>query len=243
MIEAGGSASQLLGIYYQGQVSGQAVQSTKDLGRGLTKTTLKDNTVIYRQNNQVITDPSAIEAAIAAENEFDLAQAKAEKQAQEEGKGAGKRTVELKATIEGLAQLVAKSQQLITAMYNHSGIDGATGAVSGGINNLALLPGDPITGSPREFATLHNQLVGTIFLNAFQSLKGGGQITEIEGEKATQAASNVDRKLNAPEYREAMVTFLQGLKTLQQQKLNEFQSLNTSELPSITPMSNFEPDF
>ncbi len=41
--------------------------------------------------------------------------------------------------------------------------------------------------SPRDFNAMLDQVQGGAFLQAFESLKGGGQITQIEGEKATQA--------------------------------------------------------
>jgi hypothetical protein len=241
MIEAGGNAAQLLGIYYQGDVSGKAVQNTKEFGRGLSKVTLKNNTVKYYNNNVEITDPVAIGEAIAAEKAFDNEQAGAKKRAEAEGTGAGKNTVKLRETIEGLAALVQKSERLIGLMYNHGGMAGATGQY-GRVTDLGLLPGTPEGNSPREFATLHNQLAGTIFLSAFEKLKGGGQITEIEGEKATQAASNVDRLLRPVEYREALINFLQSLKDLQQQKMDELSRNSTQDLPPITPMPTFEPD-
>lgn len=44
----------------------------------------------------------------------------------------------------------------------------------------------------KEFMVRLNQLKGKQFLEAFQSLKGGGQITEVEGKKATEAISRMD---------------------------------------------------
>lgn len=241
MIEAGGNAGQLLGIYYQGQVSGGAVQSTKEFGRGLSKVTYKNGSFKYFNNGVEITDTAAIQTAIAAEKAFDNEQAGAKRRAEEEGKGAGKNTVKLRETIEGLAALVQKSERLVGLMYNHGGMARATGQY-GRITDLGLLPGTPEGNSPREFATLHNQLAGSIFLSAFEQLKGGGQITEIEGEKATQAASNVDRLLRPVEYRDALMNFLQSLKDLQQQKMDELARNSTQDLPPITPMPTFEPD-
>ncbi len=240
-IKAGGSASQILGIYAQKDASGSAVQTTKEFGRGLSKVTLKNGTVKYYNNGVEIKEPVAIGEAIAAEKAFDNEQAGAKKRAEAEGTGAGKNTVKLRETIEGLNALVAKSNQLIQIMYYHGGMAGATGQL-GRVTDLALLPGSPEGSSPREFATLHNQLAGTIFLSAFEKLKGGGQITEIEGEKATQAASNVDRRLRPVEYRKAMERFLQSLIDLQQQKMNELERNSTKDLPPIMEMPTFEPD-
>lgn len=45
----------------------------------------------------------------------------------------------------------------------------------------------------RGFANLVDQAKGQVFLEAFNSLRGGGAITEAEGMKATQALSRLDR--------------------------------------------------
>ena len=48
------------------------------------------------------------------------------------------------------------------------------------------------------------QLEGKAFLQAFESLKGGGQITQVEGEKATQAIARLKRAQSEADYREAL---------------------------------------
>ena len=49
-----------------------------------------------------------------------------------------------------------------------------------------------------------NQLEGQAFLQAFESLKGGGAITEVEGQKATQAIARLNRAQNAEEFTGAL---------------------------------------
>jgi hypothetical protein len=60
-----------------------------------------------------------------------------------------------------------------------------------------------------------DQLGGRAFLSAFESLKGGGQITEIEGQKATAALSRLTNQAQSEEeYRKAIKDFkkeVQGL--------------------------------
>lgn len=130
-IKAGASASQILGIYAQKSASEMALQSTKDIGRGLTVNTYKNGAIKYFNNGVEIKDPAAIQTAIAAEKAFDNEQAGAKEKAKAEGTGAGKNTVKLRETIEGLNALVAKSNQLIQIMYYHGGMAGATGQLSG----------------------------------------------------------------------------------------------------------------
>jgi len=48
------------------------------------------------------------------------------------------------------------------------------------------------------------QLQGTVFLQAFESLKGGGQITELEGAKAEQAAARLNRFQSPQDFASAL---------------------------------------
>jgi hypothetical protein len=50
------------------------------------------------------------------------------------------------------------------------------------------------------FGALYNQIKGKGFLEAFESLKGGGQITQVEGDKATQALLRMDKAQNEAEF-------------------------------------------
>ena len=45
---------------------------------------------------------------------------------------------------------------------------------------------------------------GQAFLQAFQSLKGGGAITEKEGEKATAAMARLQRSQSTKDYKDAL---------------------------------------
>lgn len=62
------------------------------------------------------------------------------------------------------------------------------------------IPGTPM----RRFGSRVEQLKGQAFLQAFQMLKGGGQITEIEGKKATDAIGRLDSGQSADDYRNAL---------------------------------------
>lgn len=55
-----------------------------------------------------------------------------------------------------------------------------------------------------RFGQRAKQLEGQAFLQAFESLKGGGQITEIEGQKATQAIGRLSTAQNAKDYQSAL---------------------------------------
>ena len=49
-----------------------------------------------------------------------------------------------------------------------------------------------------------DQIKGGAFLQAFESLKGGGQITELEGQKAEQAQSRLNTAQSEEDFREAL---------------------------------------
>lgn len=75
--------------------------------------------------------------------------------------------------------------QTIEAIRSHPGRGFGTGSTG-------ILPGVPGT-QQRDFIALVDQAKGKAFLEAFNSLKGGGAITEMEGKKATDAIARLDR--------------------------------------------------
>lgn len=84
----------------------------------------------------------------------------------------------------------------IDGILNDPALDNATGLLS---------PTQRIPGTDAyRFGTRARQLEGQAFLQAFESLKGAGQITEIEGTKATQAIGRLDTAQSADDYREAL---------------------------------------
>jgi hypothetical protein len=91
---------------------------------------------------------------------------------------------------------------LLEKVKTHPGRQYATGKSS-------ILPKVPGT-EPANFQVLLDQLQGQQFMQAYETLKGGGQITEVEGRKATEAMA----RMNPRQSEEA---FLQGV--------NEFQSV------------------
>jgi SPX domain protein involved in polyphosphate accumulation len=68
-----------------------------------------------------------------------------------------------------------------------------------------LLPGARfLEGSDTaSFELRQKQIEGQAFLDAFQTLKGGGQINEKEGEKATAAISRMNKAASEVEYVQA----------------------------------------
>lgn len=99
----------------------------------------------------------------------------------------------------GLPQVVQQAEQalgLITQMKSHPSLKARTG-LSG---MLPAFPGTKDVG----FDAMAAQIKGKTFLEAFQSLKGAGQITEVEGQKATEAIARLDRAQSAEDYTAAL---------------------------------------
>jgi hypothetical protein len=80
----------------------------------------------------------------------------------------------------------------------HPGLDKATGLMS--LNPLNKIPGS----DAKNFNVLLDQLKGKTFLQAFDTLKGGGQITEVEGKKATDAIARLDTAQSTTEFKKAL---------------------------------------
>lgn len=78
----------------------------------------------------------------------------------------------------------------------HPGFESVIGM---GIPGMRFVPGS----RESDFDSLFNQVTGAAFLEAFDTLKGGGQITEREGQVATQAITRLNRNISEVEFMEA----------------------------------------
>jgi hypothetical protein len=87
----------------------------------------------------------------------------------------------------------------IDSIINDPGLDNTVGWGS-------YVPFD-IPGFNAETRSRLNKLEGQAFLQAFESLKGGGQITEPEGKKATQAIARLGQAQTPSEFRKALGEF------------------------------------
>lgn len=83
-----------------------------------------------------------------------------------------------------------------------SAVVGAPNPLKGGFG-LFNVPGT----SAADFKAKLDQLGGKQFLQAFESLKGGGQITQIEGEKATNAIARMQTSQSEVEFKKSLQDF------------------------------------
>ena len=129
----------------------------------------------------------------------DLRGAEAEKAiGQAEGEATG-------AAITGLGAAESKAAEgiaLIDSIINDEALPGITGMVQG------RLP--PLTQAGTDLNVKIEQVQGKAFLEAFESLKGGGAISEREGEAATKAIARLQRAQSTEAY-QAALTELKGI--------------------------------
>ena len=92
--------------------------------------------------------------------------------------------------------------KLAEELVNHKGFESMIGAT--------LFPyARHVHGTDTAGAdSIRNQLEGKVFMQAYQTLKGGGQITEIEGRQAKQALARMNISLSEVEYKKALNEFL-----------------------------------
>lgn len=88
---------------------------------------------------------------------------------------------------------------VIDKALNHPGRGTATG-LSGTIDPRNYIAGTDAT----DFRSVLDQIGGTAFLQAFATLKGAGQITEVEGKKATDAIARLSRAQSDAEFENSL---------------------------------------
>jgi hypothetical protein len=92
--------------------------------------------------------------------------------------------------------------------------------------------------SAKDFDIRLDQLRGKQFLQAFESLKGGGQITEIEGKKATEAIARMDAAGSEPEFINAAREFQNVIRAGVERA--RAASANSPRLPSAPKRIRFD---
>lgn len=201
--------------------------------------------------------PKTIPLQSTVEHQRAVAVAKAEAQA---GGAALKKAMQNQ--IDGLSKLTEAQQSanymngLLTQLAKSEGLPGMIGfpdSVSGAIYKVF---GTPFMGTVEaDFEARLSQIGGMQFLQAFQSLKGGGQITEAEGNKATEAMSRLQKTgQSEASYRKAIkdlrdVTQRAIIKArlgIRDAKAAEYwarQQLGGSSVPQAAPAIKLPPGF
>lgn len=104
----------------------------------------------------------------------------------------------------GAPQAIAQGEEtirLVDDLLKSPGMKQAVGASR--LLGIQNIPGT----SAKDFDVRLDQLKGQQFLQAFESLKGGGQITEVEGKKATDAIARMNAASSETEFVKASREF------------------------------------
>ena len=155
------------------------------------------------------------------------------------GKEAGKALVAL----PGAKTQVARSLNLVDSILNHKGLSAVVGAPNpfkGGFG-FAQLPGSDAA----SFASQLKQLEGQAFLEAFNTLRGAGAISEKEGEAATQAYANLSKsqsevqfKKNVAEIRNILTSGYANLEQIAKGSAGLNPSSNAPAAPETKTLAN-----
>lgn len=145
--------------------------------------------------------------------------------------------------IANLPKIEAQAEQtlkLIDDVVNHKGKSSMVGVKNPFMGSLPFTKQSVVAGTPAAgFMAKYNQLKGKQFLEAYETLKGGGAISEIEGKKATDAISAMDVATSEAEFDRAAKDLKDVIRIgLERQKqgitVNQSSgSQNMSQMPRI----------
>jgi hypothetical protein len=94
--------------------------------------------------------------------------------------------------------------KLIDDVINHEGKSTMVGVKNPFLGSIPFTKEMTVPGTDAAgFMAKYNQLKGKQFLEAYETLKGGGSITEVEGQKATNAISAMDIATSEAEFDKA----------------------------------------
>lgn len=130
----------------------------------------------------------------------DLTGAEAQKA---KGKIQGQVQAALPGDIASADQTVAQVDQLL----GNKGLSEIVGPID------QFRPNWMMSDAGRDSLARFNQLKGKAFLQAYSTLRGGGQITEVEGQKAQDAMARMDRAQSETDFKQALTDFRDAVKT------------------------------
>lgn len=107
-----------------------------------------------------------------------------------------------------------------------------------------------------ELKSKIDQIKGDVFLRAYEGLRGGGQITELESTKASQSKERLDPKLSVDAFRKALLDLretymgftgmavkgLQGFAPQAQRQVAPQAQVQQQQMPDFAPSPSRQPD-
>lgn len=157
------------------------------------------------------------------------------------GKIKGESKAEAKIDLPKLKSDAENLKSIVRSALDHPGFPSVVGMPS--LGKLSRFVGGT---EEAGFDKVHKQIVGKTFMEAYKTLKGGGQITEVEGQKATEALQRLDTKLSEKEYiaaAEEFISEIDRLMLLAEQRATdgnvkesfEFSSVEDAEAANLPP--------
>jgi hypothetical protein len=113
-----------------------------------------------------------------------------------QGTAEGQEAAKAPASLESAERMLAS----IDSLANDKALPTITGWTGAAISKVGGIPG----GGSKRALGIQEQIKGQAFLQAFESLRGGGAITEVEGTKATNAIMRLNNGLSEKDYRDAL---------------------------------------
>jgi len=107
---------------------------------------------------------------------------------------------------QAAATEIAGMRSMLAELKGHAGMSASVGAK--GSEYLFGINKEPFSGTKAaDFYTLLEQVQGGTFMQAFNNLKGAGQITEQEGAKATAAIARLNPRQTEEGFNKALMDF------------------------------------
>lgn len=114
----------------------------------------------------------------------------------EEQKAGGKALGDARAALPQVEEAGNNMLSTIDSLASDPYLDSMVGSVQGRMPNL--------TSDAARVQSKMDQIGGQSFLQAYNALRGGGQITEVEGKKATEAMARLNTAQSEADYRQAL---------------------------------------
>lgn len=123
---------------------------------------------------------------------------------QAKGSAEGRATAEREQAAPGIIAEAENTISLINSVINDPSLAGITGKYEGGLEPDTLLGRTLLNQEETDLISKVEQIQGKAFLQAFESLKGGGQITEREGQAARAAIARLKRVQSPEAFQESL---------------------------------------
>lgn len=148
--------------------------------------------------------------------------------------------VKAQESVNKVTSQIDNISQTLTAFEKHPGFSDIVGAKGGGAILYYAGKETPIQGTQASGAqALLDQIKGQQFLSAFESLKGGGQISEKEGQQATNALSAIKSSTSEADIKKNIETLRKVLNIARERSITRAgQGYQRASTANKAPMDN-----